>query len=53
MVRRGIDVDRRLAKVMVYLKYGEVLTAMKIIDSEGQTALMAEWGPIEQGEWVS
>ena len=53
LVRRGIDVSKKIAKVMVYVKFGEMLTALKMIDCEGKILMQLDWGLIEQGEWVS
>ena len=53
IIRKGVDTNRKIVKIMVYLKYGEMLTALKLIDSEGQSALIAEWGLVESGEWVT
>ena len=44
LISKGIDPNRTIAKIMVYVAHEEMLCALKLLDEEGQNVLSIEWG---------
>ena len=45
--------NKKIVKIMVKIAHGEMLMALKLVDSEGKTAFLIEWGSLVDGEWMT